>query len=119
MRTIRENLELTGLSEKAEVVRGDSFAYLRRPGLDPFDLIYVAPPQYRGLWRKALEQVDARPVLLTPDGLVIVQIHPREAEDVPLHHLALRDERRYGSTLLRFYPLSSRNFSSDVNVSSS
>lgn len=119
VRTIRENLELTGLSEKAEVVRGDSFAYLRRPGLDPFDLIYVAPPQYRGLWRKALEQVDARPVLLTPDGLVIVQIHPREAEDVPLHHLALRDERRYGSTLLRFYPLSSRNFSSDVNVSSS
>ncbi len=103
VRTIHENLGITGLSAKAEVVRGDSFAYLRRPGLEPFDLIYVAPPQYRGLWRKALEQVDARPELLMPGGLVIVQIHPREAEDVPLRHLALRDERRYGSTLLRFY----------------
>ncbi|MCS7222457.1 MAG: 16S rRNA (guanine(966)-N(2))-methyltransferase RsmD [Anaerolineae bacterium] len=116
-RTIYKNLALTGLSERAEVVRGDSFAYLRRSGLDPFDIIYVAPPQYRGLWRKALEQLDTRPELLTPDGLVIVQIHPREAEDMPLRHFVLKSERRYGSTLLRFYSLSSRNLSSDVNVS--
>jgi len=103
LRTIRQNLQETGLASRAEVVRGDAFAYLRRPDLEPFDIIYVAPPQYRRLWRKALEQIDVRPALLTPGGLVIVQIHPREAEDVPLQHLVLDDERRYGSTLLRFY----------------
>jgi 16S rRNA (guanine(966)-N(2))-methyltransferase RsmD len=103
LRTIRENLEETGLASDAEVVRGDAFAFLRRPDLGPFDIIYVAPPQYRGMWRKALEQIDARPALLTPGGLVIVQVHPREAEDVLLQHLVLDDERRYGSTLLRFY----------------
>jgi 16S rRNA (guanine966-N2)-methyltransferase len=119
VRTIRENLEITGLGERAEVVHGDSFAYLRRPGLDPFDIIYVAPPQYRGLWRKALEQVDARPTLLTSEGLVIVQIHPREVEEMPLRELTLRGERRYGSTVLRFYHLSGRNLSSSGGVISS
>lgn len=103
LRTIRQNLKETGLDAEAEVVRGDAFAYLRRPGLEPFDIIYIAPPQYRGMWRQALEAIDARPELLSLDGLVIVQIHPREAEDVPLRHLTLNDERRYGSTLLRFY----------------
>ncbi|NOZ26641.1 MAG: 16S rRNA (guanine(966)-N(2))-methyltransferase RsmD [Chloroflexi bacterium] len=103
VRTIRENLRDTGLAAGAEVIRGDAFAYLRRPGLEPFDIIYVAPPQYRGMWRQALEEIDAHPDVLAPDGLVIVQIHPREAEDVPLRHLELDDERRYGSTLLRFY----------------
>ncbi|GAB4564484.1 MAG: 16S rRNA (guanine(966)-N(2))-methyltransferase RsmD [Anaerolineae bacterium] len=102
-RTILQNLHDTGLSDRAEVLRADAFAFLRRPDLTPYDIIYVAPPQYQGLWRKALEQIDARPELLTQDGLVIVQIHPKEAEEVTLRHLVLEDERRYGSTLLRFY----------------
>ncbi len=101
--TIRENLQTTGLMTHATVVRGDAFAYLRRPDVGPFDVIYIAPPQYHGLWRKALVQIDARPDLLTEQGQVIVQIHPKEAEEVPLRHLMLKDERRYGSTLLRFY----------------
>ena len=57
---------------------GDAFAYLGRPSLAPFDVIYVAPPQYQGLWLKALQMVDARPELLAEVGLVIVQIFPKE-----------------------------------------
>ncbi|MCD6289732.1 MAG: 16S rRNA (guanine(966)-N(2))-methyltransferase RsmD [Anaerolineae bacterium] len=103
LRTIRENLRETGLAAAASVVRSDAFAYLRRPDLEPFDVIYVAPPQYLGLWRRALERIDERPALLTAEGLVVVQIHPREVEEIPLRHLQLSDGRRYGSTLLRFY----------------
>ncbi|HEU5349591.1 MAG TPA: RsmD family RNA methyltransferase, partial [Ktedonobacterales bacterium] len=70
-----------------------------------YDLIYVAPPQYEGLARRALAQLDAAP-LTEPDGLVIVQIHPQERADLdtlPLKRLRRYDERRYGSTLLLFY----------------
>jgi 16S rRNA G966 N2-methylase RsmD len=43
--------------------------------------------------------------VLAPGGIAIVQIHPKERQDVPLRRLRLFDERRYGSTLLLFYRL--------------
>ncbi len=104
LRTIGENLRRTGLAERAHVVPGDVFTFLRRPDLGPFDVIYVAPPQYRGLWAKALQVIDARSsLLMMEDGQVIVQIHPKEQEELELQHLELVDRRRYGSTVLLFW----------------
>ncbi len=101
-RTIGENLRITGLAAGATVIKGDAFKVLQK-NHPPFDIIYIAPPQYRQLWIKALKMVDARPELLTPDGIAIVQVHPKEFEDIPLENLVLYDERKYGSTLLCFY----------------
>jgi 16S rRNA (guanine(966)-N(2))-methyltransferase RsmD len=106
-RLVRENLALTNLSGQAVVVRGDAFAYLQQAAAAGrrFDLVYVAPPQYEGLARQALAQLDAAP-LTEPDGLVIVQIHPQERNELDglsLKRLRRYDERRYGSTLLLFY----------------
>lgn len=100
--TIRRNLEATRLGERARVVPGDAFAYVSRPPDEPFDLIYIAPPQYKRMWVQALQAID-RPGYLAPDGLAVAQIFPKEDEDVPLQHLQRVDERRYGSTLLIFY----------------
>jgi len=101
VQVVRENLRHTGLAEGAQVVRGDAFRYLSRPG-ETFDLIYVAPPQYRGLWKRALVAIEESG-RLAPDGEVIVQIHPKEFEPVSLEHLRLLEQRKYGSTLLCFY----------------
>ena len=103
LKVIGRNLQNTQLADQARVIRGDAFKVLRRPDLTPFDLIYVAPPQYEGLWLQALSQLDARPELLTPDGEVIVQIHPKEYEEPALEHLERVDTRRYGSVQLDFY----------------
>lgn len=103
IRTIRENLESTGLSAGAEVLRANAFEYLGRRATEPFEYIYVAPPQYKGMWKEVLLHLDENLAPLAEDGIVIVQIDPSEAEDVPLRHLALYDERSYGNTLLRFY----------------
>lgn len=103
--TVRRNLALTGLAERAQVIRGDALRYVRQAVPDaPFHYIYVAPPQYREIWAEALMALDERP-LLTPDGIVIVQIHPKEFGPVALQRLELASERRYGSTLLLFYQL--------------
>lgn len=59
--TIRANLRHCQLEADAAVERGDSFAFLKRYQGEPFDLIYVAPPQYQDLWRLALRQIDERP----------------------------------------------------------
>jgi 16S rRNA G966 N2-methylase RsmD len=114
LQTIRRNLEATGLAERARVVGGDAFAYLARPDLQPFDVIYIAPPQYKGMWLKALQLVDARPELLNPDGFVIVQIFPKEWTDVALTHLVETDRRQYGSTALHFLQLRSDAPSSEA-----
>ncbi|MCI0399004.1 MAG: 16S rRNA (guanine(966)-N(2))-methyltransferase RsmD [Chloroflexi bacterium] len=102
--TIQDNLRQTRLAEGTEVLRQDAFVYLRRQPPRPFDVIYVAPPQYKGLWLEVLKLLDARPeAFLTEEAVVIVQLDPREYQELPLTKLALFDQRRYGNTMLCFY----------------
>jgi 16S rRNA (guanine(966)-N(2))-methyltransferase RsmD len=103
VQTIEANLAHCKLDEWATVQQGDSFAFLASYQGEPFELIYVAPPQYQGLWHKALTLIDARPELLAPFGAVIVQIHPRESSPVALTFLEEYDRRQYGSVMLIFY----------------
>ena len=106
--TIRSNLESTGLSntggvESAEVLRMDAFIYLQSPPDRSFDYIYVAPPQYKELWKRALLLIDSNAGWLTDDAWVIAQIDPIEYVALPVQYLIEFDQRRYGSTLLVFY----------------
>lgn len=103
IRTIRENLAHTRLEARAEVLRTDAFAYLQRERPEAFEYIYVAPPQYKQMWKEALLTLDANPAHVVPDGVVVVQIDPTEREDVTLNVLKLFDERTYGNTLLWFF----------------
>ena len=102
IRTIRENLAHTHLDDNATMVRADVFEFLLRDE-NPFDYIYVAPPQYKGLWAKTLQMLDDRLGWLADDGWTIVQIDPLEYEDLELEHLALFDQRAYGGVMLCFY----------------
>ncbi len=108
LETLRRNLGDTGLAEHGRVVPGDAFAYLARPDLQPFDVIYLAPPQYKGMWLKALQAVDERPQILAAGGLVIVQIFPKEWNEPTLAHLVQIDRRQYGSTALHFFAAMAR-----------
>lgn len=108
IKVIDENLETTGLTAGATVLQADAFRYLENPRA-PVDVIYIAPPQYKGLWLEALRVVDQRPSAhLTSDGLVIVQIDPKEEQPVALQNLEETDRRRYGSTLLLFYEVQAK-----------
>src|SRR5688500_14073828 len=48
IRTIHDNLKHTELTEGAEVLVMNAFTYLERTPARPFDVIFVAPPQYKG-----------------------------------------------------------------------
>ena len=104
---LRENLQTTGLAERAEVIRGDAFRFLDLAASQGrrYDMVYIAPPQYHQLAAKALAQVERLP-LTEAGALAIVQIFPKERVDfdqLPLRKFRQVDERRYGSTLLLFY----------------
>ena len=102
---MRENLKTTGFTNQAEILQTDAFSHLDGQPDRRFDYIYIAPPQYKGMWQRALLALDAQPGWLVDDGWAIVQIHPVEFEPTPLKNLIEFDQRRYGSTLLVFYDL--------------
>src|SRR5512143_2667495 len=95
--TIKANLLLTKLNDRAEIVRGDAFTYLQGMPQE-FHYIYIAPPQYHRLWFDALKLIDEQPGWLADDGEIIVQIHPKEYEAVPLEHFEESEQRKYSST---------------------
>jgi 16S rRNA (guanine(966)-N(2))-methyltransferase RsmD len=99
---IRHNLELTGLAARAEVAGRDVFAYLRDTPA-PFDVIFVAPPQWRGLWPRAVALLDREPGWLAGGAVVVAQHDPSESVPLDLTHLTLTSERTYGRVRFSFF----------------
>lgn len=100
---IQANLVHCRLDARAKVLRTNAFVFLANDPKESFDLIYVAPPQYQEMWSKAVLALDGRPRWLEGDGLIIIQIHPKEYRELELANLELVDQRTYGSTTLCFY----------------
>lgn len=103
IQTIKVNLAHTGLESGAEVRRMDAVKLIQDKAYISWDYIFVAPPQYKDIWKQTLVILDMNPEWFTEDGWVIVQIDPVEYETLKLKNLIEFDQRRYGSTLLVFY----------------
>lgn len=103
--TVKWNLEHCGFTACAEIRRGDAFAMLAARPDKQFEFIYIAPPQYKGMWLRALITLDANPGWLTETGWAIVQIDPKEYQELELLRLEELEQRKYGSTLLMFFGL--------------
>src|SRR5690349_20380129 len=68
-KTIEENLKATRLDDRAEIIRQDVREYLRRTDTEPFEYVYIAPPQYKNLWQETLRLLDEHPEHVEPDGI--------------------------------------------------
>ena len=99
VRCVRANLEALGL--RAEVRRGEAGAFLRRAsaGGHLYDLVFLDPP-YSTAARVGAELSSRLPDVLAPGATVVCESARRQ----PLAlELPLRDERRYGDTLIRIH----------------
>lgn len=103
VKTIRANLEHTKLAEWGEVWHKSVFSVLDNLADRQFDFIFIAPPQFKQIWSRALFALDQNPSWLKDDSWVIVQIDKVEYEEQTLDNLELFDRRSYGSTELIFY----------------
>ena len=103
-KVIKENLQSTGLESYATVLKKDAFVFLRETPTQSFNIVYVAPPQYRNLWLKTMQILDENPEWVNPWDMVIIQIHPKELK-VNIDYANFRefDRRDYGDTLLIFF----------------
>lgn len=92
------NVSELGLGDRCEVVRSDARAYLRR-ARRAFDLIFCDPP-YRLADRLEGELDSIIGSRLAPGGRLILEGSVRR----PLRlDLPLKQERRYGDTLIRIH----------------
>lgn len=104
---LRANLEGLGLGERAQLLRADAAAGVRRLARqeDRFELALLDPP-YRDA--AALEQALRALVssgILAPRATVMVEAS-KHAPPMAVEGLTLVDERRYGDTVLhRFEPV--------------
>lgn len=99
---LRFNLGKARLADRATVIHGDAFAFLDRPPT-PFDIIFVAPPQWQGLWVKAMAKLDERPGWVAEGGLIVAQHDPKEDEDLALEHFERVRSKAYGGVQFGFY----------------
>lgn len=111
---IRENLKLTGLTDRARVLAGDSMAYLNTLR-ERFGLILLDPPYEAGLLEPALAHI-ARFDILLPDGIMIAE-HPAERR-MPTMAAPYGISRtyRYGKIGLTVYRRAGDEKSEDVNI---
>ena len=96
---IRKNLEITGLSDKAEVVPTDSLSFLKSCD-ECFDIAYLDPPYRKGFLQRAL---DIMPVFMNKSGRIICE-HPRD-EELPerIGDFAVKKHYKYGKIILTIY----------------
>ncbi len=101
--TIKRNLIYTKFHQSSEVIKSDTLVYLKKKPTKSYDYVFIAPPQYKGLWQKTIEILDNNPDWVIDDGWIIIQVHPVEYKPVELKNFIEFDQRKYGSTLFIFY----------------
>lgn len=102
VKTIKQNLEQTQLSQTTEVRNTDAFKYTRDTK-KIFDLVFIDPPQNHGIWIEALKLFAERPGLLSNNAILAIKIHPAEYEKFTSTSVLEFDQRKYGESMLLFY----------------
>ncbi len=69
---IKENLETTGLTDKARVISGDCLSAVLQLGSGKFDIVFMDPPYDSGLEADVLRSI-ADSNILTEDALIVVE----------------------------------------------
>ena len=74
---LKKNIKTTGLDQSAEVRNTDVFSYLRNVQKS-FDIIFLDPPYFKGLWSEVLYKLAEMPQLLNSEGIIMCRVHPKE-----------------------------------------
>ncbi len=105
IKIIKSNIEKARVVDRSQIVSGDFKRCLRdmEAKNQSFDMIFVDPPYYKGLFEEVLETIRAYKIL-KKDGIVIVE-HDAKRPIGKVEGLEVYKEKKYGITMLTFYCL--------------
>jgi 16S rRNA (guanine966-N2)-methyltransferase len=100
---LRRNLRALDLEDRARVCHWNILKNLNclaaeRPG---FDLVFMDPPYETHAMEPALASLAASGAL-TPGACIVLEHSAREPLVIPVAELVLKDQRRFGKTLVSF-----------------
>lgn len=98
---IRENLEHTGLSDRAQVVQGDYLAYLTQ-SKETFDVVLLDPPYGDEIIKKALQMIT-RIDKVAENGIIICENGSNFDWPSVSEPYELKKEYQYGKIKLALY----------------
>ena len=105
IKILKSNIEKARVADRSQIVSGDFKRCLRDMGAknQSFDMIFVDPPYYKGLFEEVLDTIRACKIL-KKDGIVIVE-HDAKRPIGQVEGLEVYKEKKYGITMLTFYCL--------------
>jgi 16S rRNA G966 N2-methylase RsmD len=103
VKIIKTNLELSGFSENARILRGDVFKLMRKMGEanEQFDIILADPP-FRGCYRERIVREVDENALLQSDGLLMVE-HESHDTDNTQGGIRMIKQRQFGQCIVSIY----------------
>lgn len=109
VQVLKSNLKKTKFNEKSHIMNEDYKSVIKKLASRgvKFDLIFVDPPYYRGLFEDVLKSIDESGVL-DKDGIIVVE-HDADIKMKDVGDLCVYKERKYGITMLTFYGLEEDN----------
>ena len=105
IKIIKSNIEKARVVDRSKIVSGDYKRCLRdmEAKNQSFDMIFVDPPYYEGLFEEVLDTIRSYKIL-KKDGIVIVE-HDAKRPIGQVEGLEVYKEKKYGITMLTFYCL--------------
>lgn len=105
IKIIKSNIEKARMADRSQIVSGDFKRCLRdmEAKNQSFDMIFVDPPYYKGLFEEVLDTIRSCKIL-KKDGIVIVE-HDAKRPIGQVEGLEVYKEKKYGITMLTFYCL--------------
>ena len=105
IKIIKSNIEKARVADRSQIVSGDFKRCLRdmEAKNKSFDMIFVDPPYYEGLFEEVLDTIRSCKIL-KKDGIVIVE-HDAKRPIGQVEGLEVYKEKKYGITMLTFYCL--------------
>lgn len=105
IKIIKSNIEKARVVDRSQIVSGDFKRCLKdmEAKNQSFDMIFVDPPYYKGLFEEVLDTIRSCKIL-KKDGIVIVE-HDAKRPIGQVEGLEVYKEKKYGITMLTFYCL--------------
>jgi 16S rRNA (guanine966-N2)-methyltransferase len=98
---IEQNLQLTGLADRAEVVRTSAESFVARGAGGPFQVVFLDPPYSTGMPAGLLASLLAGG-LVDDQSLVILEMSSRADKGSLPQGYRLESERRYGDSAILY-----------------